>query len=264
MKTRQFEKKWKKLKKSEKAFLDKNRIVREAGWQRKIEQFIPQKLDETLRKAFCKAFVLVFEKGTGIIEKVSQKEKKEETYKINEYTARIKNNRRSFDAFERQAKAGKSLNMAVSAVEGIGMGVLGMGLPDIPVFISMVLKGIYETAVSYGFSYEDEEEQIFILKLIQTALTHGTDLLAEDAELNRWIQNPYAFDISRQGQIEKTARTMAQEMLYLKFIQGIPLVGLAGGISDVVYQKKITDYAELKYRRRFLKNMERKQKDGIS
>lgn len=256
MKTRQMEKKWRKLKKSEKVFLDRNRIVKEAGWQRRVEQIIPQKLDETLRKAFCKAFVLVFEKGTGMIERVSQREKKEQAYKINSYTARIKNNRRSLDAFERQAKAGKNLNMAVSAVEGIGMGVLGMGLPDIPVFISMVLKGIYEIAISYGFSYESEEEQIFILKLIQTSLTHGTDLLAEDAELNRWIYNPYAFDVSRQKQIEKTAQIMAQEMLYLKFIQGIPLVGLAGGISDMIYQKKITEYAELKYRRRFLKKME--------
>ena len=256
MKTRQLEKKWKKLRKSEKAFLDKNRVVREPGWQRKIEQSVPQKLDETLRKAFCKAFVLVFEKGTGIIEKVSQKEKREQQYKINEYSARIKKNGRSLGAFERQAKAGKSLNVAASAVEGIGMGVLGMGLPDIPVFISLVLKGIYETAISYGFSYESEEEQIFILKLIQAALSHGTDLLAEDAELNRWIYNPYTFDVSRKDQIKETAQVMAQEMLYLKFIQGIPLVGLAGGISDIIYQKKITDYAELKYRRRFLKKME--------
>lgn len=46
-------------------------------------------------------------------------------------------------------------------------------------------------------------------------------------------------------------------MLYLKFIQGIPVVGVAGGISDVIYQKKITDYAVLKYKRRFLiKHME--------
>ena len=43
-----------------------------------------------------------------------------------------------------------------------------------------------------------------------------------------------------------------QELLYLKFVQGIPIVGVVGGLSDMVYQKKISDYAALKYKRRFL------------
>lgn len=33
---------------------------------------------------------------------------------------------------------------------------------------------------------------------------------------------------------------------------GIPLIGVAGGHSDVFYQKKIADFAELKYHKRFL------------
>ncbi len=40
--------------------------------------------------------------------------------------------------------------------------------------------------------------------------------------------------------------------MYLKFVQGIPIVGVVGGLSDMVYQKKISDYAALKYKRRFL------------
>lgn len=257
MRDRQLEKKWKQLKKSEKRFLEKNRVMRVPGWQHMVEEKMPKKLDETLRKAFCKAFMLVFEKGTGVIETVSQKDRKEKMYKINEYTMQIKKNKRSLGAFEKQAKAGRNVNMAVSAVEGIGMGALGMGIPDIPVFLSVVLKGIYEIALSYGFSYDTEEEQIFILKLIETSLSHGTDLLAQNAALDRWIQEPYRFEVTRQDQIEETAWILAGEMLYLKFIQGIPLVGIAGGVSDIVYLKKITDYAELKYRRRFLKRTER-------
>lgn len=45
---------------------------------------------------------------------------------------------------------------------------------------------------------------------------------------------------------------LSKELLYLKFVQGIPVVGVIGGVSDVVYQKKITDYALLKYKKRFL------------
>lgn len=252
MNARQWEREWKKLKKSEKAFLERNCTVQPARWQEKIEQHVPEKLNDTLKAGFCKAFRLIFDKGTGIIETTYNRKKKEENYKINEYTARVKSNRRSLRAFERQAKGSKGVNMAVSTVEGIGMGVIGMGIPDIPVFIGVVLKGIYEIALSYGFSYDTQEEQIFILKLIETSLSHGTDLLAENAELDTWIREPFSFEVSRKEQIQKTADVLAEEMLYLKFIQGIPLVGVAGGLFDVVYQKKITDFAELKYHKRFL------------
>lgn len=44
----------------------------------------------------------------------------------------------------------------------------------------------------------------------------------------------------------------------MKFLQGIPVVGAVGGIYDAVYMKRITEYANLKYKKRFLmKKMER-------
>jgi len=39
----------------------------------------------------------------------------------------------------------------------------------------------------------------------------------------------------------------------MKFLQGIPLVGAVGGVYDVVYMKQITEYAKIKYQRRFLR-----------
>jgi len=38
----------------------------------------------------------------------------------------------------------------------------------------------------------------------------------------------------------------------MKFLQGVPVVGAVGGAYDVIYLKQITDYASLKYKRRFL------------
>ncbi len=52
--------------------------------------------------------------------------------------------------------------------------------------------------------------------------------------------------------MRRTAGALSSELLYLKFVQGIPIVGVAGGASDIVYQRKIASYASLKYRRRFL------------
>jgi len=41
----------------------------------------------------------------------------------------------------------------------------------------------------------------------------------------------------------------------MKFLQGIPIAGVIGGMYDAVYMKKITDYAEMKYKRRFLEGI---------
>lgn len=252
MNQKQIEKEWKKLIKTEEKFISHNLEKKEAGWQKKIEKFVPDKLSDSLNTAFYKAFELIFEKGTGVIEKTYNKEKREQDYKINEYAAELKNNRKTMKAFGKQAKASQNLNMAISAVEGVSMGVVGAGLPDILLFLGVLLKSIYETALIYGFTYETEQEQIFILKIIETALTHEKDLIKGNEELNTWLETPYPFLITKTEQIKQTSLVLAEEMLYLKFVQGIPLVGIAGGLSDVVYQKKITDYAQIKYKRRFL------------
>ena len=254
MNQKQIEKEWKNLIKTEEKFISRNLEKKESGWQTKIEKFIPDKLSDTLDAAFYKAFEVIFEKGKRVIEKTYNKEKREQDYKINEYAAELKNNRKTMKAFGKQAKASQNFNMTISAVEGVGMGVVGAGLPDIPLFLGVLLKSIYETALIYGFTYETEQEQIFILKMIETALLHEKDLIEGNQELNTWLETPYPFLISKAEQIKRTSFVLAEEMIYLKFIQGIPLVGIAGGFSDVVYQKKITDYVQIKYKRRFLLN----------
>ncbi len=252
MNQKQIEKEYGRLVKAEGNFIQRNLHVKTAGWQEKISRFVPEKLSGTLNTAFFKAFELIFEKGTGIIEKTYNREKKEQDYKINEYAADLKNNRKSLRAFGKQANVSKNINMAISTVEGVGMGVLGMGLPDIPVFLAVLLKSIYEIALSYGFHYDTEEEQIFILKMIETALLHEDALIKGNVELNSWMKEPKPFEISRTEQIRKTSDALSNELLYLKFVQGAPIIGVVGGLSDMVYQKKITDYAAIKYKRRFL------------
>lgn len=279
MQDKHIKKEWEQLLCAEQNFLNRNMPKRTAGWQEKVAKYVPAKLENTLNTAFFKAFELIFDKGTAVIEKTYQKEKKEQNYKINAYAADVRNTRRSLRAFGREANVSRGFNMAVSTVEGVGMGVLGVGIPDIPVFIGVLLKSIYEIALSYGFSYESEEEQIFILKLIETALSHEEMLAEGNMELNLWMQGKRrdtavsengehceveveqpdvgetavrAFEITRSDQIRRTADALSNELLYLKFVQGIPVVGVVGGLSDMVYQKKISDYAAIKYRRRFL------------
>ena len=59
-------------------------------------------------------------------------------------------------------------------------------------------------------------------------------------------------DVDIKQQMKSTAQSMTDAMIYMKFLQGIFVVGAVGGAWDVVYMNRITDYAILKYERRFL------------
>ena len=61
-------------------FLRRYAEKRESVIDRKVEELAPEKLMETLHKAFEKAFALVFEKGTGIILKIGRQDARRETY----------------------------------------------------------------------------------------------------------------------------------------------------------------------------------------
>ena len=251
-----WEKEWAALEKKEARYLMRRREEKTpSAIQQKLEEKIPDKLEETLNTAFIKAFDLVFEKGTGLIEKTYDKEQQKTDYQVREYAAGLKESRKTVKAFGRQSQGTRMKNLMISGVEGVGLGLLGIGLPDIPLFTAVILKSVYEIALSYGFEYESEKEQWFILKMIETAFKKGEELERNNSLLNAWIdQNGIGETVKgRKEQSKETAAALAEALLYMKFLQGIPVVGVAGGAADTVYLKKITDYAELKYKRRFLR-----------
>lgn len=253
MQSKHVEKEWQKLLRAEEAFLKRNMPARSGGWQDMIAKYVPEKLEDKLNAAFSKAFEVIFDKGTVVIEKTYRKEKKEQDYMVNAYAADVRGTKRSMRAFSKKVASEKRFNQALSAVEGVGMGLLGMGIPDIPLFLGILLRSIYEIAISYGFSYDTKEEQMFILKLIETALSHDKELEEGNRELDQWIlSKEKPFDVEWNEQIRRTSDALSKELLYLKFVQGMPVVGIVGGVSDMIYQKKISDFAVLKYKKRFL------------
>ena len=117
----------------------------------------------------------------------------------------------------------------------------------------MMLKGIYEIALRYGFDYETEEERQFILLIIQGAVAYGKEFQNIDGLLNEYIrQGCFVQAQNTEILISEAAKGLSGELLYMKFLQGIPIVGAVGGAYDAIYMKNIMEYAELKYRRRFL------------
>lgn len=246
------EKEWAKVEKQEQTYMQKRIEKKDSRLNQLLEKKVPENLQKTLDTAFSKAFYLIFEKGTGVIEKTYKKEELEKTYQINEFAAQVRNNRKSLKSFSKKASGAGNLNMLISGVSGIGLGVLGIGIPDIVLFTGLMLKSIYEIALNYGFDYEKEKEKQFILLLIQGAISYGDELHEINDELNYFIETGhFTKEKVLSDSINAAAGGLSKELLYMKFLQGIPIVGAAGGAYDVIYMKQVVKYAEMKYRRRF-------------
>ena len=197
-------------------------------------------------------------KATGVIEKTYNKDDMKKQYQVNEYAVKVYGNKKALKVFSGKAQGAGVGNLLMSGAAGVGLGVLGIGLPDIALFTGFMLKGVYEIALNYGFDYEDEEEKKFILLLIQGALSYGEELRGINEELNFYMDyGAFGAERSMENAIQKTAGGLSKELLYMKFLQGIPVVGAIGGAYDAVYMKQVMEYAELKYRRRFYLHQKR-------
>lgn len=223
-------------------------------WKEALEQKISPRVYANLHSTFCKAFELLFEKGTSFIEKTYAKDEMVLDFQVHDYAVELKGGKKELRQLKSDISRGNLVNMAVSTVEGIGLGVLGIGLPDIVLFLSMILKGTYETAVQYGFSYDTPQEKLFILKLLETSMSKGTQWTMCNAAVDSYFIPNQSIVVSNKlpEQIHQTADAFAVDMLLAKFIQGIPIAGILGGISNPVYYRRILSYVQLKYQKRYL------------
>lgn len=233
--------------------------ARKPGWKKALEEKVPEKVYSGLNSAFAKGFSLVFQHGRKIIEKTYKKDTIAQKHTASNESFQTSGSRKEVKQIHKNARKSSSLNIAVTTVEGIGLGALGIGMPDIVLFLTTVLRGIYETALHYGFEYESRFEQMLLLKMMAAALSTGEDWFRRNKEVNDWIlAGPR--EVSEedfQAQIQDTASVFAVDMLLLKFIQGLPVVGVLGGAANPVYYHKITNYVQLKFKRRYLLNYQR-------
>ena len=236
--------------------------VKPARWKQELEQKLPEKVYEGLHSAFAKAFSLVFCKGGAILEKSYRKEEKLTDHRVGDYVLRHQGKRSQLRRMRNTASRSNLTNMTLTTVEGVGLGALGIGIPDIVLFITTLLRGVYETALSYGYHYDTPTEQMLILRMMEAALIPGDEgeLLdnAVDRMLVRIPGEASAEELT--GQMQKTAAAFAVDMLLLKFVQGLPVVGLLGGAANPVYYRKVMRYVELKYRKRYLWQLLRRER----
>ncbi len=219
----------------------------------KIQSYIPGKLKTALETAFYKGFRLVFEKGYIYIEKTYDKDKIQLEYDLNNYAIDKVTKRKYLKRLDRHSKQSQMFNSSISVLEGGVLGVFGIGLPDIPLFLSLVMKSVYEIALSYGFHYETEDEKAYILLLICTAMAKHE----QQKEFYQKLEK-LGGDIDDKMIIKTTAGILSESLLVAKFIQGIPLVGAVGGFVNYNIIRKISKFAGVKYKKRYYMNKQKR------
>ena len=224
----------------------------------KLEEKIPAKMMETFQKAFEKGFYYVFEKGTVIIEKSYNQEKLKSEADINEYILSKQINNKNLNRIDKTVKKGALINKGITTAEGIGFGVLGIGLPDIPVFIGIILKTVYEICLNYGFDYDSEEEKAFVLNIICTSANKTAERIIYSNEVDRIgynIDNNFYNKVDINKMIEVTSRNLSENIMLSKIIQGVPIIGVYGGVSNYILIRDISEIASVKYKKRLLSKL---------
>lgn len=262
------EKEWQSFLKREEKWIKKAGHASEPFWDSKLQQVVPDGLSEKLEAAFYVAFKGILENGTGMIGKSFSKEKSKAEYDVRAFAAGRYPSRKNLAAVRKHAAKKTAASVAGAGAEGAVLGVLGIGLPDIPLFLAVVLRSLYALSIHFGIDYEKTEEQELLLDILAQSLSRGEQIAEQDAAMNQRIYRlvmgakkddslPSSAKVSEES-IRRASSALSGELLYLKFLQGVPVVGIIGGVYDGLYLKRITDYAVLKMERRWLLSMQRK------
>ena len=266
----------KKIKKEEKVIIkQKNKLAKEEAkllqkkdnsflqdklkpLKSKVENKIPDKVSAGLNKAFEKGFYYIFENGTSIIEKSYISDRLKNDADTNQYILSKEINNRNLRAIDRNVNKGKMLNQGITTVEGTVLGLLGIGMPDIPIFIGVILRMIYEISLKYGFDYNNDKEKVFILNTICVGISDKADRKKYSDECDKIsyaIDNNQDIDVNLDVMIKETSKKLVDSLLVSKFVQGIPLIGVIGGAANYIVLSNISKIAKVKYKKRFVNKL---------
>ena len=225
------------------------------GLMAKVEARIPPKLVDSMDEAFYLAFQMLFEKGTRLLRLTfSEKRLRGERF-IREYYLKQDPNEERILSFHKSARSGGIVNTVLATVEGFVMGLFGMGLPDIPILMSLLLRTVYTTALRYGYRFDNPRERYYILLVLSAALAKGSERKTYSDRADQVGRAIDAGELQRfdlDEQMRETAKALARSMLVVKFIQTTSIIGVVGGVQNYAASRKVAVMANLKYQKRFL------------
>lgn len=240
----------KKLNKKQEHLLHKKPLS--APLQKKIRTHVPVKAMQALETAFEKSFIVIFQKGSPWIEKATHIKDKQELAQYFRSSFDCEQNKQKLKRFDQNARKTSYQYAAITQVKSSVLGLFGIGIPDIPLYLATLLSGIYQIATIYGYDIHEEKEQAYVLLLICA-------MCDEEEKREEWKN---IMDAMEHGQkkysiselITYASHALAYSELQAKFLQGIPIAGIAGAFMSTSTQNRILTFARTSYKRRMLYN----------
>lgn len=220
--------------------------------QKKIRTHVPVKAMQALETAFEKSFIVIFQKGTPWIEKATHIKDKQELAQYFRSSFDCEQNKQKLKRFDQNARKTSYQYAAITQVKSSVLGLFGIGIPDIPLYLATLLSGIYQIATIYGYDIHEDKEQAYVLLLICA-------MCDEEEKREEWKN---MMDAMKHGQkkysiselITYASHALAYSELQAKFLQGIPIAGIAGAFMSTATQNRILAFARTSYKRRMLYN----------
>lgn len=222
----------------------------------KIEDKIPEKLEDTLNKAFTAAFKMVFQEGKVLIKKTYNEETLKSEYADKRVGVQTKGDRSLIKKLRRPAEKRYFKSLGVAATEGVGLGLLGIGLPDIPILIGNTIRTCTVSAQSHGLDTDRKDEQVYMLMMIRLAAMPVEERTAVNRQLDALgdaIDSGKEIFLDLETEMKETSERLSMTLLFSRFVMGLPVVGVAGGLYNPVIVSQLHQLAEVKYEARLLK-----------
>ncbi|MEE0548255.1 MAG: EcsC family protein [Peptococcaceae bacterium] len=222
----------------------------------KIEDKIPEKLEDTLNKAFTAAFKMVFQEGKVLIKKTYNEETLKSEYADKRVGVQTKGDRSLIKKLRRPAEKRYFKSLGVAATEGVGLGLLGIGLPDIPILIGNMIRTCTVSAQSHGLDTDRKDEQVYMLMMIRLAAMPVEERTAVNRQLDALgdaIDSGKEIFLDLETEMKETSERLSMTLLFSRFVMGLPVVGVAGGLYNPVIVSQLHQLAEVKYEARLLK-----------
>lgn len=222
----------------------------------KIEDKIPEKLEDTLNKAFTAAFKMVFQEGKILIKKTYNEETLKSEYADKRVGVQTKGDRSLIKKLRRPAEKRYFKSLGVAATEGVGLGLIGIGLPDIPILIGNMIRTCTVSAHSHGLDTDRKDEQVYMLMMIRLAAMPVEERTAFNSQLDALgdaIDSGKEIFLDLEAEMKETSERLSMTLLFSRFVMGLPVVGVAGGLYNPVIVSQLHQLAEVKYEARLLK-----------
>lgn len=137
------------------------------------------------------------------------------------------------------------------------MGALGIGLPDVPIFLAAVFKTLFEISLSFGYPYDTKQEQTYQMLLICAAVGEEAERKQAAVDANIVAQQirmgAGICSVSFEETKQRASKALCDAALMGKMVQGAPIIGVYGGFRNGVLLKQIGTVAAVKYQQRMLR-----------